>query len=62
LAALAEVVPEGILVRGAIGDPRRGEVVRSSWLGARDAAMAAMETLALDLLDAAREAELDADA
>ena len=62
LAALAEIVPEGVLVRGAIGDPRTGDVVRLSWLGAREASMAAMEGLALELLDAAREAGLDADA
>ena len=62
LAALAETVPEGVRVRGAVGDPRTGDVVRLSWIGARDAARAGVERLALDLLDAAREAGLDADA
>lgn len=62
LAALAEIVPDGVLVRGAIGDPRTGDVVRLAWLGTRDASIAAMESLAIDLLDAASEAGLDADA
>lgn len=62
LAALAEVVPEGVRVRGAVGDPRTGGVVRLSWAGSRDQSRGAMERLASDLLDAAREAGLDADA
>jgi len=61
LAALAETTPEGVRVRGAVGDPRTGGVVRLSWTGPRDAARAGVERLALDLLDAAREAGLDAD-
>lgn len=62
LAALAEIVPEGVRVRGSIGDPRMGGIVKHSWTGVRDHAPLAMERLALELLDAAREAGLDADA
>lgn len=62
LAALAETTRNGVLVRGTIGDPRTGGTVRLSWTGAREDAREAMERLALDLLDAAREARLDADA
>lgn len=62
LAALAETVPEGVRVRGSIGDPRTGGIVGLSWTGTRQDAPVAMEGLALELLDAARVAGLDADA
>jgi len=62
LAALAEAGDDGVRVRGAVGDPRTGRVVRRSWSGPSNEAEAAMDGLARVLLDDAARAGLDADA
>lgn len=62
LAALAEVGPDTVRVRGAVGDPRQGRVVRLRWEGPPAASAAAMDDLARDLLEAATLAGLDAEA
>jgi len=62
LAALAETGCWGVHVRGVMGDPRTGRVVKASWRGSTADADAAMDALAAELLEAARVAGLDADA
>lgn len=62
LAALAETGCWGVRVRAVVGDPRRGRVVKAQWRGNVPEAMAAMDRLAAELLEAARVAGLDADA
>lgn len=62
LAALAETGCWGVRVRGVMGDPRTGRLVKASWRGSVEESGAAMEALAVELLEAARIAGLDADA
>jgi hydroxymethylbilane synthase len=62
LAALAETGCWGVRVRGVMGDPRTGRLVKASWRGGVQEAGAAMDGLAAELLEAARIAGLDADA
>jgi porphobilinogen deaminase len=62
LAALAEVGPTSVRVRGAVGDPRQGRVVRRLWEGPIAGSEAAMDELARGLLEDAALAGLDADA
>lgn len=62
LAALAETGCWGVRVRGVMGDPRTGRLVKAAWRGSVSDAPAAMDALAAELLEAARIAGLDADA
>ncbi len=62
LAALAEVGSDTVRVRGAVGDPRQGRVVRRRWEGPVAESEAAMGDLARGLLADASLAGLDADA